>query len=468
MRSLSSIKNRYIGTKAFYLAVIALIIPMVVQQGITQFVNLLDNVMVGRLGTQPMSGVAIVNQIIFIFNLTIFGGMSGASIFGAQYYGKKDYDGLRYTLRFRMYFALAAGVLGMLVLVLFGKGFYMLFLTDQASSPEAIAATLSYAESYAGIMLWGLLPFAISNCYASVLKDTGETFVPMVASVISIGVNLVLNYFLIFGAFGFPKMGVAGAALATVIARYLEMGYLIYQSIRQKKKFVFFQGAFRSLKVPLPLVKRITITGTPLMLNESLWSVGVSLIQACYASRGLAAVAAANINGTAFNLFSLVMMSMGNAVAILVGQQLGANDIPEAKATVRKLIVFAVGLNLVMGGLLVAASPLIPLIYNTEPAVRQLATQMLVISGVFLPFSSYVNCAYFTIRSGGRTFITFLFDCVYTWVVCLPAALFLCHYTTWPLPWIIVAVQVLDNVVKGVIAGGMLKSGLWAKNVVNS
>ncbi len=459
--------KKFIGTKAFYMSVIALLVPMVIQQGITQFVNLLDNVMVGRLGTQPMSGVAIVNQVIFIFNLTIFGGMSGASIFGAQYYGKGDMDGLRHTLRFRLIFALGMGALGILAMVFFGESFFMLFLNSEATTPQETAATLGYARSYMWIMLWGLLPFAISNCFASVLKDTGETFIPMVASVISIGVNLVLNYLLIFGSFGFPKMGVAGAALATVIARYIEMGYLIFESLRHKKKFPFMDGAFRSLRVPLPLVRRIAVTGTPLMLNESLWSLGISMITACYATRGLAAVAASNINGTAFNLFSMLLMSMGGAVAIMCGQQLGANDIEGARDTVRKLTAFGVALNIVMGLLLIASSGLIPMIYNTEDSVRGLASQMLIISGAFLPLGAVVNCSYFAIRSGGRTFITFLFDCAYTWAVCLPAAFLLSRFTSLSLPWLFFLVQCVDSGLKAVIAVIMLKSGIWAKNVVN-
>ncbi|MCI9543683.1 MAG: MATE family efflux transporter [Acutalibacter muris] len=460
--------KKFIGTKAFYLSVIVLLVPMVIQQGITQFVNLLDNVMVGRLGTEPMSGVAIVNQIIFIFNLTIFGGMSGASIFGAQYYGKGDLEGLRHTLRFRLIFAFAIGVLGILALIFFGESFFMLFLNGEANTPEETAATLAHAQSYMRIMLWGLLPFAVSNCFASVLKDTGETFIPMVASVISIAVNLVLNYLLIFGSFGFPKMGVAGAALATVIARYIEMGYLIMETLRHKKKFPFVQGAFRSLRVPLPLVRRIVITGTPLMLNESLWSMGISMISACYATRGLAAVAASNINSTAFNLFSMLLMSMGNAVAIMCGQQLGANDIEGAKDTVRKLTAFGVAMNVVMGLLLISSSGVIPMIYNTEENVRQLAAQMLIISGAFLPLGALTNCSYFAIRSGGRTFITFLFDCAYTWVVCLPVAFLLSRFTTLSLPWLFLLVQCVDSGLKAVISVIMLKSGIWAKNVVNA
>lgn len=133
-----SLRKKLIGSRAFYAAVLSLLIPMIVQQGITQFVNLLDNVMVGRLGTAPMSGVAIVNQIVFIFNLTIFGGLGGASIFGAQFYGKKDYEGVRYTLRFRLVFSVAIWALGILVFLLFGPQLFGLYLNEGASTPEEI------------------------------------------------------------------------------------------------------------------------------------------------------------------------------------------------------------------------------------------------------------------------------------------------------------------------------------------
>lgn len=464
---LRALKDRYIGTKAFYLSVVALLVPMVVQQGITQFVSLLDNVMVGRLGTVPMSAVAIVNQVVFIFNLTVFGGMSGASIFGAQYYGKKDEEGLRDSVRFRVYFAMGVSALGILILLRFGEGFCRLFLNSEASDPVEIAETLRLAGDYLRIILWGLPPFALSACFSSALRNASETLIPMTASLISIFVNLALNWLLIFGALGFPKMGVAGAALATVIARYVELLYLVVQSMRHTKRFPFLKGLFRSARVPLPLVRRIAATGTPLMLNEALWSVSTSLVQVCYASRGLTAVAASNINGTVFNLFALLMMAMGEAVGIMAGQQLGANNMEGAKSTVRKLIIFGLGLNAAAGLALIGCAPFIPLIYNTEPVVRSLATQMLMISGAMLPISSVTNCAYFTIRSGGRTFITFLFDCVFNWAVCLPLAYLLCYHTQIGLAGAFFLVQCGD-VVKCVIGVAMLKSGIWAKNVVNA
>lgn len=458
--------KKFIGSKAFYASVVALILPMMVQQGITQFVNLLDNVMVGRLGTQPMSGVAIVNQIVFIFNLTIFGGLSGASIFGAQFFGKGDREGVRSTFRFRLLFGAVVVVLGMAVFLTWGEDLFSLYLDENASTPAELAATLNYAKEYTAIIIWGFFPFMIVQCYSSVLRDAGETVGPMVSSMIAIFVNLIGNYLLIYGSFGFPKLGVAGAALATVIARWSEMTYLVFYAHRRKKKFTFLQGAYRSFRIPLPLVRQIAVTGTPLLLNEVFWSIGTAMVSMCYATRGLTAVAATNINSTVWNLFAIVMAAMGNAIGILSGQLLGAGDIQGAKDTVRKLLFFSVAVNLLIGGAIVAVSPLIPFIYNTEAVVRQTATHLLMISGSFLPLSAFTQGSYFTIRSGGKTFITFLFDCVYTWVVCLPIAFLLSSFTSLPLEWVFLCVQAAD-ILKAVIGAVMLKSGIWANNMVS-
>ena len=458
--------KKFIGSKAFYASVVALILPMMVQQGITQFVNLLDNVMVGRLGTQPMSGVAIVNQIVFIFNLTIFGGLSGASIFGAQFFGKGDREGVRSTFRFRLLFGAVVVVLGMAVFLTWGEDLFSLYLDENASTPAELAATLNYAKEYTAIIIWGFFPFMIVQCYSSVLRDAGETVGPMVSSMIAIFVNLIGNYLLIYGSFGFPKLGVAGAALATVIARWSEMAYLVFYAHRRKKKFTFLQGAYRSFRIPLPLVRQIAVTGTPLLLNEVFWSIGTAMVSMCYATRGLTAVAATNINSTVWNLFAIVMAAMGNAIGILSGQLLGAGDIQGAKDTVRKLLFFSVAVNLLIGGAIVAVSPLIPFIYNTEAVVRQTATHLLMISGSFLPLSAFTQGSYFTIRSGGKTFITFLFDCVYTWAVCLPIAFLLSSFTSLPLEWVFLCVQAAD-ILKAVIGAVMLKSGIWANNMVS-
>ncbi len=454
------------GTKAFYAGVIALIIPMIVQQGITNFVNLLDNVMIGQLGTEAMSGVAIVNQLIFVFNLTIFGGVSGASIFGAQYFGKRDIEGVRNTFRFKIWLSVIVSVIGVTVFLIFGESLISMFLNEAEGDTGDLAYTLESAMTYMKIMLIGIVPFAFVQCFGSTLKDMGETFEPMVASLIAIAVNLVGNYLLIFGSFGFPKWGVAGAAIATVIARYAELAYIVFATYRKKKKFTFIQGAFRTLRVPRALTGKILRTGTPLLLNEMLWAVAMTLVSQCYSTRGLSAVAATNINGTIANVFNIVMFSLGNAVGILVGQQLGANRISEAKDTVKRLLTFSFLLNMVVGLIIVCVSGVIPHIYNTTSAVRETASLLLIITGAFLPLNAFVNATYFTIRSGGKTVVTFLFDCVFEWIIVIPIAYALANFTALELPviYLIIAATV---VIKIIIGTFMIKSGIWAKNVVN-
>lgn len=463
---MSRFRERYLGDRAFYASVLRLILPIIVQQGVTQFVNLLDNVMVGALGTVSMSGVAIVNQLIFIFNLTIFGGLSGASIFGAQFAGKRDWDGLRDTLRFRLVFSVGVLALGVAVFLLFGEPLFRLYLPEGVTDPEDIAATLGAARVYLDVMLWGLLPFALVQCLSGVLRDVGDTVPPMRASVIAIAVNLAGNWLLIFGNLGFPRMGVAGAALATVLSRWVELAYLAGKMFRDREKYPFLQGAFRSLRVPLPLTKKIIVTGTPLMLNEALWALGTAAINVCYASRGLGAVAATNISSTVWSVFSIVMMSMGNAIGILAGQLLGAGETAEARRTVRKLLFFTVAANLVVGGLVILSAPFIPLAYNTEPQVRQTATKLLYIFGALMPVMAFTNGTYFTIRSGGKTFITFLSDCVFTWVVCFPIAWVCANLTGMSLVRMYFFVQCAE-ILKAVVGYVMIRSGIWVNNIVN-
>ena len=457
--------KKFIGDKRFYRMVLTLVVPIVIQQGITNLVNLLDNVMVGGLGTESISAVAIVNQILMVFNMTIFGGLSGASIFGAQFFGKGDQDGMRHTFRVKLYFGVLTTLLAVGLLVVRGEGFIDLFLRGESDGGD-VALTLEEGLRYLQVMLWGLVPFMVVQVYAGTLRETGETVAPMVGSVIAIVLNLVLNYLLIFGHLGCPRMGVTGAAVATVISRYVEMVYILAHTHAHPEKYPFIQRLFSSLYVPGALVKKIVVTGLPLLLNEVLWSLGMTFINQSYSTRGLSAVAAINITATAWNLFCVIMFAMGNAVAILVGQRLGAGDKEGARDVDRKLIFLTVAAHVVMGLLLIACSGLIPLLYNVEPGVRQLTQRLLMVAGASLPIHAFIHVTYFTIRSGGKTVITFLFDCVYTWVVPVTLAYCLCHLTSLPIVGVYFCVQFID-IIKVVIGALMLRSDFWANNVVD-
>ena len=458
-------RSKYIGDKAFYRSVLYLLIPIIIQQFISSFVSLLDNVMVGSLGTEVISAASIANQVMMVFNLAIFGGMSGASIFGAQFYGKGDTGGVRSTFRVKVYFGVLCSVLGLLIYIVFGERFIASFLMGENNGGD-MAFTLKKGCAYLNIMLWGLPPFAFVQVYAGTLREAGETKAPMFAGISAILINLFGNWVLIFGNLGAPALGVEGAAIATVISRYAELLIVMIHAHRHTDRYPFFAGAYGSLHVPAKLVGRIAKTAAPLLVNEILWSLGMTFINQFYSSRGLNAVAALNITGTAWNLFCVIMFAMGSAVSIMVGQRLGAGKMDEARDVDRKLLFLTEVIHVIIGLIMILASPLVPRLYNIGPEVRDLTRRLFIIAGLSLPIHSFAHVTYFTIRSGGRTMITFFFDAVYTWAVTVLLAFILTRYTDFSILQIYACVQFID-LIKVAIGLLMLRSDFWARNVVN-
>ena len=458
------LRERMFGDRDFYAQVVAVVVPSIIQNTVSNVVSLLDNVMVGRVGTLQMSAVAIVNQLLFVFNLCIFGGLAGAGIFATQYAGAHDDKGVRDCFRVKWMIALSMLACALVVLIAFPKRLIGMYLAQETAQADA-AATLGFGMDYLTVMLWGLLPFGVSQVYASTLREVGETRLPMFASVAAILVNLVFNYFLIFGKCGFPELGVTGAAIATVLSRYVETAVIMVYTHMKSHHFGFIRGAYRSLRVPKPLMISILRRGTPLLVNEFLWSSGMAVLLQCYSVRGLDVVAACNIATTVSNLFKVVFLSMGNAVAIMVGQALGANDIERAKNCTWRLMTLSVGSNLIMATLLALFAPAIPNIYNTEPHVRQIATQLIYVVAVMMPAYSFSHCCYFTLRSGGKTIITFLFDSVFTWCVNVPAAWLLAYKTGLGIVPLYFGVQALE-MVKVVVGFVLVKKGVWIHNIV--
>ena len=458
------LRERMFGDRDFYAQVVAVVVPIIIQNTVSNVVSLLDNVMVGRVGTLQMSAVAIVNQLLFVFNLCIFGGLAGAGIFATQYAGAHDDKGVRDCFRVKWMIALSMLACALVVLIAFPKRLIGMYLAQETAQADA-AVTLGFGMDYLTVMLWGLLPFGVSQVYASTLREVGETRLPMFASVAAILVNLVFNYFLIFGKCGFPELGVTGAAIATVLSRYVETAIIMVYTHMKSHHFGFIRGAYRSLRVPKPLMISILCRGTPLLVNEFLWSSGMAVLLQCYSVRGLDVVAACNIATTVSNLFKVVFLSMGNAVAIMVGQALGANDIERAKNCTWRLMTLSVGSNLIMATLLALFAPAIPNIYNTEPHVRQIATQLIYVVAVMMPAYSFSHCCYFTLRSGGKTIITFLFDSVFTWCVNVPAAWLLAYKTGLGIVPLYFGVQALE-MVKVVVGFVLVKKGVWIHNIV--
>lgn len=457
-------KERFIGDKAFYKMVLLIAFPILVQNGITNFVSLLDNIMVGQLGTEQMSGVAIVNQLINVFNICIFGAVSGASIFSAQFYGQGNQEGVRNTFRFKVICCTLITLIWIGIFLYSGSGLINMFLHEGGAGD--IRMTHQAGVEYLLIMLIGILPYTFTQIYASTLRETGETILPMIAGIIAVVINLFLNYLLIFGKLGCPKLGIAGAAIATVVSRFFETAIVIIWTHIHRERNVFIQGVYRTLKIPKNLVKQIIIKGMPLLVNETLWSAGQAVLVQCYSLRGLNAVAALNISTTVSNLFNIVFIALGSAISIVIGQQLGAGELKKAVETDRKLIFFSVGCCIIVGIVMLFAAPAFPKIYNTSEEVRHLATGLIRIASVFMPLYAFYHASYFTLRTGGKTMITFLFDSCYVWVVNIPVAFILSRFTGLPLLPVYFLCQSVE-IVKGILGYVLLKKGVWINNMVD-
>lgn len=459
-------KEKFIGDKAFYKMVLAVAVPIMIQNGITNFVGLLDNIMVGQIGTEQMSGVAIVNQLMMVYYLCVFGGLAGAGIFTAQYFGQKDDEGIRHTFRYKFWMALLLTTGAILLLWNLGEGLIQMYLSGSSDGGDLTAA-LHYGENYLRVMFLGLPAFMFVQIYVSTLRECGETVVPMKAGITAVVVNLCLNYLLIYGKFGLPALGVVGAAVATVVSRYVEAGIVIAWTHRHKEKNRYIVGVYKTLKVPRHLIGKFFIKGSPLLINETLWSAGMAMLTQCYSVRGLSVIAGLNIANTINNVFNVVFIAMGDAVAIIIGQLLGAGKMKEARDTDNKIIAFSVGCCIGVAALMICIAPMFPQIYYTTDDVKAVAVQFIIAQAIFMPQAAFMHATYFTLRSGGRTIVTFLFDSVFVWCVSVPVAYALSRYTAVPVIVIFAMVQIADWI-KCIIGFVLVKRGVWMRNIVGA
>ena len=455
--------KKYIGDRTFYRALLAVAVPIIIQNSITNFISLLDNVMVGQIGTEQMSGVSIVNQLLFVFNLCIFGALSGAGLFGAQFFGNKEYENLRHTFRYKVIISLVicAGAIGLFLVA--GEPLISLYLHEGGGTGD-LALTLAYAKKYLAISLFGLFPFTVTQIYASSLREVKHTVPPMAAGIIGVCVNLMLNYVLIFGKLGAPAMGVEGAALATVISRFVECICVITWTHLHTKECPFIVGVYRSFHIPRKLVRSITITGTPLLLNETLWAAGQAMLLQCYSLRGIATVSAMNISSVAFNTFSVLYFSMGTTIAILVGHRLGEGDLEGAASDAKKMIAFSTLLGVISGILIATCSLFFPDLYNTTDEVRALASSFIITVAVSAPIQAILNASYFTLRSGGKTLLTFLFDSAYVWCFTIPLSYCMIRFTTLPVEWVYFMCYNSD-IIRCIIGIVLVRRGIWLNDL---
>ncbi|XMB86889.1 MATE family efflux transporter [Mycoplasmatota bacterium WC44] len=446
--------QKFIGNKKFYKNLLTIVLPIAIQQLITASVQLVDNVMVGSLGESTISAVAVTNQMFFVLILLVFGIVGGAGIYTAQYFGSKDYDKLKQTYRFKVIFCLILAGISTLIVSFYGENIIRFFTDSQE--------TIDLGKSYLSIVRFTIIPMFLSIALSSTFREIAMPKLPMVASLAAIFVNTILNYVLIFGNFGFPQLGIVGAAYATLIARCVELVILLF--LVKSKGQVFSSSIANLLKVEKAVLSSIFIVALPMMLNEVLWALGQTAFLKAYSTRGDIALAAFNISNTISQLVFVVFAAMSTAIAVMVGNTLGANELEEAKENSIKLLAFSVFVSFVSGLFLIVGSFFIPDIYNVADVTKEIVSFNLKVNGLFIPLYAFNAGIFFVLRAGGDTKSALIMDALFMWVVSVPIALALAYLTKIDVRYMFLLVQCTE-IIKLLFSSNRYKKGYWIKNL---
>lgn len=443
----------------FYLYATAIMLPVIAQQLISALFNFADNFMVGLLGAASLAGVSVANKPYTVFLCLLFGFTGAGGILIAQYYGARERRTMQQLFGLQVMGGLAIGVIFFLALHFFPRQIMGAFVTD----PQTMRAGLDYLS----VIKWSYIPTGVSLACMHALRALGRNRMPMVAGFVTMLVNIALNSLLIFGLLGFPRLEERGAALATLIARLVEMGFYLYVLERQKTPFTRDVGSFRHL--PRRVLATFVRKGVPLTANEVLWTGGQMIFFWTYAHVQEYALPAISLLDQTTTLIYVLTAGMSSAASAIIGQTLGAGDIARAKEQARRLLRLASMLGaacLVLGG---ALAFIVPAAYGTLNAdLRVMATQMILVQAVLVIANALYMTTFSVLRAGGDTRSAVMLDSGYMWVVVVPAAL-LCAFV---LPAVgrpdvriaFVVVQVLMNA-KIFWALAVLRRGRWANNM---
>lgn len=446
--------KKFFGNKVFYMTTLSIALPIMAQQFVTSFVNLIDNIMIGSVGSLALTSVTVANRIYIIFNSTLFGICGAAGIFIAQYYGANDRKKCQKILNINIVVALTIACLFVISLLIIPEQLIEIF----SSQPDVINESLKYLQ----IALLTYIPYAFSFTVMMAFRAVGINKIQLVVGSITVAVNTTLNYLLIFGHFGCPQLGVQGAAIATTVARLVEM--LIYLLLLLKHKYLFTISFKDLFHIDFSLLKSLTRKAIPLTMNEIFYSLGLSIIFISYMRCSENLISAISVVDTVMQIAYIIFGGLSSAVSILIGNRLGANQIDEAKSNAYKLIMFGVIVGLSIGVLFIIIAPYIAVFYNVEDVIKETIVKLLSIKSFLLPVYVYNVCVFFTLRAGGDTFSTMLLDSGFLWCAGVLISTVLSMFTNIPLVLLYAIIESLD-VLKLFVATYFLKKGNWAKNM---
>lgn len=442
--------------KAFINKTVAITLPIAIQGFLNTTINFVDTIMIGSLSETTIAGVGLANKVFFVFALLIFGVVSGSGILTAQYWGKRETTNIRRVLGLSLLISLIASFIFVIPSIINPRFVMRIFTTSEETIRIGAIYLAIVAISY---------PFtAVTNAYVSLLRGVNEVKAPVIISTVSIFVNVILNYILIFGKFGFPELGVTGAALATLIARIVECVTLLFIVYKSKgpaaahiKEMISYNKSF--------LNKYVT-TVMPVIANEFMWGLGVTMYSLAYGRMGDSAVAAITITQTVEQIMLVVFMSISNATAVILGNELGAGHLKDADEHAKNLILIQFILTLVVGIICYFVRVPIISLFNVTPEVAEDIKRCFLVFIIYMPFKM-LNALNIVgiLRSGGDTKACLFLDTTGVWLIGIPMAFIGGLVLRMPI-YIVYAMVLFEEIYKFIFGAIRYKQKKWLRNLV--
>lgn len=449
--SLTSLFN----DKKFLKTLFKLALPIALQNLILSSLNLVDTIIIGGLGEYAIAGVGIANQYFFLLNLVLFGVVSGSSIFTAQYYGDNDIPNIKRILGISILTSGTAAFIFFIVGFFFNSQIMSIFSTDKV--------VISIGSEYLRIIVFSYVITAITFSYSFTLRSIGQVKIPMIISVIALAINTILNYLLVYGYFGMPKLGTNGSAIATLIARTIEMILMI--TVVYSQKLIIAAKVREMLDLSIDFVKNFFKITAPVILNESMWSLGVSMYAIVYARMGTEVIASTNISATIERITWVIFMGLGNACAVMIGNKIGEGNKDEAYLLAKRFIVLCPILAILAGLIVFFTSGWTLSVYKVSPTVYNYSHNILMVFSIFL-IAKVIN--YVSVigifRSGGDTKFSLILDTAGVWLIGVPLAFLGGLVLKLPIHFVYVLVY-LEEVVKLMFCIPRVISKKWINNL---
>lgn len=442
--------------KRFFIRLFTIALPIAFQNLITSSLNMIDTVMIGKLGGVEIAAVGAANRIFFLMSLILFGMSSGASIFTSQYWGKEDVKNIRRIVGLNLLAGLIASFIFSLVALFFPEQILRIFSED--------LAVIQSGSAYLRVVAISYIFTAITYAYVFTLRSTGEVRLQVIISIISICINAFFNWVLIFGTLGFPEMGVKGAALATVIARIVECIVLVI--IVYRRNYAVAARWKEMTDITWEFTKNFFQTISTVVLNEFTWAIGVTMYSVIYGRMGTDTLAAMNIAATVEQVAMVLFMGMGSAAAVMLGNEIGASEYERTYVYAKRLLIIGPIFALFIGGIVIILSPYILSVFNIDAVVNDYAQKSLIVFSLYMWVKVFnlINVVG-VLRSGGDSRFTFLLDMMGVWFIAVPLGFLTGLVLEWPI-YLVYASILFEEVVKMILGMRRVKSKKWLKTVV--